>query len=958
MAEIQDNENFQMTSQQGQQTAPQLATQATTSQPVRPPTKTVATLNPTTVMKDFLKILMSTMIIMETTVPQATIKQAAEVYARAYALECEREQKLLIRILNAQLAAQTVSYNITRPEAQLIMDQNMRIQEATEQLVQDFQIYSRTVQSLSTEYPIMIDGTRASSSQMFRQSYFDPLGRKMILRSTEAISIDISSIPSVASLFQQLQLKQDNKITDLNVTLTGSVLYTRALLAARIGYQGYFSLEAKSLNSIPTRTMYRVFKCLMGTIAIESNYQLANHRRQRIQTSPVVQNSYSMEPEIRREPIEMFRLEVGLIDLVAWTGFMTDTYYFPGNAAAQIPAFTKEMFMTRYDPRYTIHIDSSRMNRYMLDLIVMTQFIDLASHRYLKRRALSPTGRESVCSSKLFMDDWSEPEPNLAGTKTLLIVDISGAQVTPNWLAQRVDDYKQPLMQDRYLQYFIDDDDISWYDATGLTRQRSIDLYRRFGLLYPTATALALEMMSTTMYGTCYMPLGKNAATAAQTPLAPTTMYRKPPDTGVAPPIQQRCNLKSMFTMQAPLVNTDASQATYAGDLYDEVWSTIYTPAIGLIDGTLLPFSEDQITSGCGGVPMPRDGVYAFLWDIIFPMLSSSAQILIPGLKIPTIEEYISASYGKCFANISIYDYIEANTYFPCLSAVFDRDILGLIGASVAPNSGRVMVESIQKLIPFKPFLHDQISPRSPIANIKEMFTKLKLPDEMKNLVLNAIPLYGLNTSTTFRYASFVAKRRHLVPELYMSIEFPTPQTAFAQIAIQETRPSLEHKIDMRAFWQYQNDPDQGFIQMNDGQGEPRRYISLNTAAIPELHKKLVCMTGDLLFCMAMPNLPGDAPVIVALVFNNTEGSPLDPDFSTAHRSSLTYQDTSFRARIYLPNIRYNRTIRFTEVVWPSAFTFSPGTAIGQLAQDTDQTQEDADMEAKGDALLNLNFRD
>jgi hypothetical protein len=958
MAEMQNNETVNITAGQNQQTAPQLATEATASLPVRQPTKTLQLMNPTTVMKDFLKILMSTLIIMETTVPQAVTKQAAEVYARAYALECEREQKLLIRILNAQLASQTVNYNITRPEAQLIMDHNLRIQEATEQLTQDFQIYSRTTQSLSTEYPIMIEGERAASSQIFSQAYFDPLGRKMILRSAEPIAVDISTIPSIASLFQQLQLKQDNKITDLNVTLSGSVLYTRALLAARIGYQGYFSLEAKSLNSIPTRTMYRVFKCLVGTIAIESSYQLANHRRQRIQTSPIAQNSYSMEPELRREPIEQFRLEVGLIDLVAWTGFMTDTYYFPGNAAAQIPAFTKEMFMTRYDPRFTIHIDSSRMNRYMFDLIVMTQFIDLASHRYIKRRALSPQGRESVCSSKMFMDDWSEPEPNLAGTKTLLIVDISGAQVTPNWLAQRVDDYKAPVMQDRYPQYYINDDDISWYDATGLTRQRALDLYKRFGLLYPTASALALEMMSTTVFGTSYMPLSKNATAQAQTPIQAATMYRKPPDTGVADPIQQRCNLKSVFTMDPALVNTEASQMTYAGQGYDEVWSTLYSPAIGLIDGTLLPFSEDQITYGCGGVPMPRDGVYAFLWDIIFPMLSSSTQILIPGLKMPTVEEYIGACYGKCFANICIYDYIEANTYFPCVSAVFDRDIIGLTGASVAPNSGRIFAENIQKLLPFKPFLHDQVAPRPALTNIKEMFIKLKMQDGIRNLLFNNSPIYAIGSSTTFRYVSFVAKRRHLIPELYMPYELPTPQIAYAPVTITETRPALEHKIDMRAFWQYQNDPDQGFIQMNDEHGEPRRYISLNTAAMPDFHRRLVNMTGDLLFCMAMPNLPGAAPLIIAAVFNNTELSPMDINFATSQKSSLTYQDTSFRARIYLPNLRFNRTMIFREVIWPQAFNFMPGAVIGQLAQDTDQMREDADEETRGDALLNLNFRD
>jgi hypothetical protein len=409
--------------------------------------------------------------------------------------------------------------------------------------------------------------------------------------------------------------------------------------------------------------------------------------------------------------------------------------------------------------------------------------------------------------------------------------------------------------------------------------------------------------------------------------------------------------------MNPPLVNTDASQATYAGPLYDEVWSTIYSPAIGLIDGTLLPFAEDQITSGCGGVPMPRDGVYAFLWDIIFPMLSSSSQILIPGLKIPTVEEYISSCYGKCFANISIYDYIEANTYFPCVSAVFDRDVIGLTGPSVAPNSGKVFVESIQKLLPFKPFMHDQVAPRPAKTNIKEMFTKLRLQDGIRNLIFNNMPVYDLNTSATFKYASFIGKRRHLLPEIYMQYELPTPQLAFAPITVTETRPTLEHKIDMRAFWQYQNDPDQGFIQMNDEQGQPRRYVSFNTAAMPEFHKKIVCMTGDLLFCMVMPNLPGGAPIILALVFNNTDGSPLDPDFQTAHRSSLTYQDTSFRARVYLPNLRFNRTLQFQEVVWPMAYNFIAGATIGQLAQDTDQMREDEDDEARGDALLNLNFR-
>jgi hypothetical protein len=355
---------------------------------------------------------------------------------------------------------------------------------------------------------------------------------------------------------------------------------------------------------------------------------------------------------------------------------------------------------------------------------------------------------------------------------------------------------------------------------------------------------------------------------------------------------------------------------------------------------------------------MPRDGVYAFLWDIIFPMLSSAANILIPGLKIPSVEEYIGACYGKCFANICIYDYIEANTYFPCISAAFDRDIIGLTGASVAPNSGRIFVENIQKMLPFKPFLHDQVAPRPAITNIKEMFTKLKMPQDMKNLVFNNMPVYGLNSDTTFKYVSFVAKRRHLIPELYMPYELPTPQIAYAPISVPETRPALEHKIDMRAFWQYQNDPDQGFIQMNDEQGQPRRYVSLNTAAMPDFHKKVVNMIDGLLFCMAMPNLPGAAPTIVALVFNNTEGSPLDVQFATGHRSSLTYQDTSFRARIYLPNLRFNRTIQFQEIIWPTAFNFIPGNTIGQLAQDTDQMQEDADDEARGDALLKLNFRD
>jgi hypothetical protein len=911
-------------------------------------------------MKFFLEILTRVLFIIDSTTPKDSTKAAAEMYAKAYSMQVERETKQLLQFMNEQSAMLGTGYNITSDAARVILNDNVQVTVTNANLVQTDLAYTTMNQSLSTEYPLSIYGLRAESNQNFGQAFMPLQGRKMHIRRSSPLNIDISSVPSVVNLFAQLQLKLDNKITDLNVNLTGAPLYQKALLAARISHQGFFSLEAKTLNSVPTTTLFRIMRCILGTLGIETNFQLPVYKRFNIQTNQRVQYSYSSNPELRRGQIPYFNLNVYYITLADWVGFMTDTYEYPGNPNQQIPPFTREDFNFRFNQNTMIHIDSTRLDLVMLQLLVTNFIMDTSTYRYIRRYAFSQTDRQSTAEGKLFMDDWTEPAKTYNNPTTILLIDIKGGENMPQWLFDVTDLYRADNPVNRYDDYFVTDADTTWLNATGLSRNTAADYYRRFTLLYPTASALAVELLSTISYGTAYLQLIKNISDSQQATIPPAALVRKPPDTGSDPAFIQNCNCKYMYATQMPLVNTTASQQAYAGVNYDTVFSALYLPCTGLLDATLLPYAEDQ-GPRTGGVPMPSDGVYAFLWDIVFPMLASQNTILIKGLSIPTPTDFFITAYTKSFINIAMYDYLEANTFFPAPVATFDQVVIPVYGQNITPNSSRDLIAVLQAAIPFKPFAYDLIDPRTEEDIQDEMYLKLEVRPNTTMQVINGPPTFDPNsTGPTHRYNSFFAKRRHISPELYFDIPIITAAEAFAPITTPETRPTIinEDEYDMRAFWQMHSGPDVGYA-FNDGLGTMTRYISFNTAAIPSTAKKHVCMTiGIPVYAIALPTIPGTPVTLVAQIFTNVDVSPYDTQLSSNLRASSTFQDTTLRTRLYMEFLQYNRSPRFVELVWPKAYLFLQGTTLGRLVQDSNNQDPNKGLKSKRAAFKNISFRD
>jgi hypothetical protein len=911
-------------------------------------------------MKFFLEILTRVLFIIDSTTTKDSTKTAAELYAKAYSMQVERETRQLLQFMNAQSALLGTGYNITPDAARVILNDNVQVTVTDANLNQIDLSYATMNQSLSTEYPTEIYGMRAESNQNFGQAFTPIQGRRMHIRRSSPLNIDISSVPSVVNLFAQLQLKLDNKITDLNVNLTGAPLYQKALLAARISHQGFFSLEAKTLNSVPSTTLFRIMRCILGTLGVETNFQLPTYKRFNIETNPRIQYSYSSDPELRRSQIPYFRLNVFYITLADWVGFMTDTYEYPGNLNQQIPPFTREDFNARFNQNTMIHIDSTRLDLVMLQLLVTNFIMDTSAYRYIKRYATSQTNRQSTVEGKLFMDDWTVPTTVYDSPTTILLIDIKGGENMPGWLFNVTDLYRVDEPHNRFDEYFFTDADTTWLNATGLSRTTAADYYRRFTLLYPTASALAVELLSTISYGSAYLQLIKNISDSQQSTIPPAAMMRKPPDTGSDPAFVQTCNCKYMYATQMPLVNTTASQQAYAGQNYDTVFSALYLPCTGLLDATLLPYAEDQ-GPRTGGVPMPSDGVYAFLWDIVFPMLSSQNTILIKGLSIPSPTEFFITAYTKSFINITMYDYLEANTFFPAPVANFDQVVIPVYGQNITPNSSRDLVTVLQAAIPFKPFAYDLIDPQTEESIQDEMYLKLEVRPNTTMLVLAGQATFDPHTTgPTHRYNSFFAKRRHLSPELYFDIPIVTAAEAFAPITTPETRPTIinEEEYDMRAFWQMHSGPDVGYA-FNDGLGTMTRYISLNTAAIPSIAKKHVCMTtGVPVYAIALPTIPGTPVTLIAQIFTNTDASPYSTQLSSNLRASSTFQDTSLRIRLYMEFLKYNRSPRFEEIVWPKAYLFLQGTTLGRLVQDSNNQEPNKGLKNKRAAFKDMSFRD
>jgi hypothetical protein len=908
--------------------------------------------------KFFLSYLTKILFLIDVTTPTDSTKAAAEIFAKAYALQIEKEQKQLMQFLNQQTAMVGLLYNLLDDSARTILVDNVQIQRADTQLSQTAYRFACTNQSLSSEYPTRIFGTRAAAATVFEQAYMPENGRTMTLRLSDPINVDVSTIPSIVTLFTQLQAKLDNKITDLNVTLTGAPLYQKALLAARIGHQGFFNLEAKVLNAIPSLTMYRVIKSLMGVIAIETNYQLPIHKRWNIQTSPRVANSYSSEPVLRRAQIPGFELEVYWISLSDWAGFMTDTYYFPGNPAAHIPPFTKDDFNTFFSSADMLHIDSSRLDATMLKLLVTNFIMDTTRYRFIERTALSPANRRSTVQSRLFMDGWLTPIERIANPSVVLLIDVA-TDNPPNWLSDMTDMYRTQNPADRYDQYFVDANEQTWTQATGITRMNAAEYYRRFSFLYPTATALALEFLSTTTYGTTYQQMIRNADDQHQDSIAPAIMMRKPPDTGADPPLNQYANLKYMYATQMPLVNTTQSQQDYAGVNYDTVFSCLYTPCYGLTDGTLLPFAEDQGIN-TGGIPIPRDGVFSFLWDIVFPMLGSQNEMLVKGLTIQSPTDFLSSAYTKSFINITSLDYMQANTFMPAPVIAFDQLAFPAYGNNVTPNSSRDLMSMVQSIIPFKPFAYDIVNYKDEDTIIEEMFLKLAARQETTLQILVGPITYdqNLQSAPTHRYNCFAAKRRYFGPELYMDYQIMTAADAFAPITVPETRPTdLLSELDMRAFYQMSAGPDLGYVN-NDVNATNTRYVSFNTAALPVVAKKHISMLRDPTFAVALPAVFGQPVTIIAMNFTNVETAPLATQLQFDLRCSSTFQDTSLRVRLYMQFLRYNRVPQFESIAWPRAYLIMPGVVIGLVAQDMDGRQPNEALINKKAALKSLKFRD
>jgi hypothetical protein len=955
-------ENFTQNSQEQTGVIAQ-APSSTTSNPTTAATKvpvagsrTNSQVNKT--FQFFLSYLTKILFLIDITTPSDSTKAAAEIFAKAYALQIEKEQRQLMQFINQQTAMVGLLYNLPNESVQTILVDNVQIQRADAQLTQTAYRFASTNQSLSTEYPIRIVGKRATGNQDFEQAFMPANGRTMTLRMSDPINVDVSSIPSIVTLFAQLQAKLDNKITDLNVTLSGAPLYQKALLAARIGHQGFFNLEAKVLNAVPSLTMYRIIKSLLGVISIETNFQLPVHKRWNIQTSPRVANSYSGEPVLRRAQIPGFELQVCWITLDQWAGFMTDTYYFPGNAAAQVPPFTKDDFNTFFSSADMLHIDSSRLDATMLKLLVTNFIMDTTRYRYIERVAVSPANRQSTVESKLFMDSWLTPLERISNPSVVLLID-SATDNAPTWLSDMTDIYRAQDPADRYDQYFVNVIDMTWTQATGVTRMNAAEYYRRFSFLYPTATALAVEFLSTTTYGTTYQQMIRNAGDQHQTPIAPAIIMRKPPDTGANPPLDQLANLKYMYATQMPLVNTTASQQEYAGVNYDTVFSCLYTPCYGLIDGTLLPFAEDQGIN-TGGVPIPRDGVFSFLWDIVFPMLGSQNEILIKGLTIPSPSEFFSTAYSKSFVNITALDYMQANTFLPPPVVAFDQLAFQAYGNNVTPNSSRDLMFMVQDLIPFKPFSYDIVNYKSEDTVIEEMYLKLAAKPTTTLAVLVGPIIYdqNLQSGPTHRYNSFAAKRRYFGPELYMDYQVMTAAEAFAPITIPETRPTeLNSQLDMRAFFQMSAGPDLGYVN-NDVNATNTRYVSFNTAALPVVAKKHICMLRDPTFAVALPAVFGQPVTIIAMNFTNIETAPYSTDLQFDLRCSSTYQDTTLRIRLYTQFLRFNRVPQFENIAWPRAFLIMPGVVIGLVAQDMDGHQPNEALLSKKAALKSMKFRD
>jgi hypothetical protein len=960
MTDMQDNPIQNLQEQSG---ANAQAPSSTTNNPTTTDTKAPVAKGRTSSQVDrtfkfFLSYLTKILFLIDVTTPADSTKAAAEIFAKAYALQIEKEQRQLMQFLNQQTAMVGLLYNLTSDSVQTILVDNVQIQRADAQLTQTAYRFASTNQSLSSEYPVRIVGTRAATANDFEQAFMPNSGRVMTLRLSDPINVDVSTIPSIVTLFTQLQAKLDNKITDLNVTLSGAPLYQKALLAARIGHQGFFNLEAKVLNAIPSLTIYRVIKSLMGVLAVETNYQLPIHKRWNIQTNPRVANSYSSEPVLRRAQIPGFELEVYWMSLSDWAGFMTDTYYFPGNPAAHIPPFTKDDFNTFFSTADMLHIDSSRLDATMLKLLVTNFIMDTTRYRFIERTAISPTQRESTVEGRLFMDGWLTPIERIANPSVVLLIDVA-TDNPPNWLSDMTDMYRAQNPADRYDQYFINVVEQTWAQATGITRMNAAEYYRRFSFLYPTATALALEFLSTTTYGTTYQQLIRNAGDQHQAPIAPALMMRKPPDTGANPPQNQLANLKYMYATQMPLVNTTQSQQEYAGVNYDTVFSCIYTPCYGLIDGTLLPFAEDQGVN-TGGVPIPRDGVFSFLWDIVFPMLGSQNEMLIKGLTIPSPNDFLSTAYTKSFINITTLDYMQANTFMPAPVVAFDQLAFPAYGNNVTPNSSRDLMSMVQSILPFKPFAYDSVNYKDEDTIIEEMYLKLNAKHDTTLQVLVGPIIYdqNLQSAPTHRYNSFAAKRRYFGPELYMDYQIMTAADAFAPITIQETRPTdLNSELDMRAFYQMSAGPDLGYVN-NDVNATNTRYVSFNTAALPVVAKKHICMLRDPTFAVALPAVFGQAPTVIAMNFTNVETAPYSTELQFDLRCSSTFQDTSLRMRLYMQFLRFNRVPQFENIAWPRAFLIMPGVIIGLVAQDMNGRQPNEALINKKAALKNMRFRD
>jgi hypothetical protein len=293
--------------------------------------------------------------------------------------------------------------------------------------------------------------------------------------------------------------------------------------------------------------------------------------------------------------------------------------------------------------------------------------------------------------------------------------------------------------------------------------------------------------------------------------------------------------------------------------------------------------------------------------------------------------------------------------------ATFDQVVIPVYGQNITPNSSRDLIAVLQAAIPFKPFAYDLIDTRNEEEIQDEMYLKLEARPNTTLQVLNGPATFDpATTGPTHRYNSFFAKRRHMSPELYFDMPVIMAAEAFAPITTPETRPTIinEDEYDMRAFWQMNSGPDVGYA-FNDGLGTMTRYISFNTAAIPITAKKHVCMTvGVPVYAIALPTIPGTPVTLIAQIFTNTDASPYDTQLSSNLRASSAFQDTSLRIRLYMEFLKYNRSPRFEELVWPKAYVFPQGTTLGRLVQDSNNPEPNKGLKSKRAAFKTMSFRD